>query len=129
MFEYTEARPGLDELSALLAAAGLNAPLSEPNRLEQMFSCGYVLVARQPDGGLAGVIRVLTDNSYNAFVADLAVAPQAQGRGVGSSLLRHATERHSGVKFVVHPADATRLFFEKNGFVSAPTAMVLPRRH
>ena len=74
-----------------------------------------------------GMIRVLTDFSFNAFIADLAVLPGWQRRGIGSRLVEAATADYPGVKFIVHPGHDCGPFWSSLGFELAPTCMAKPR--
>lgn len=125
---YADELPEAAEVAALFRAAGLNAPLDEPARMRRMLETSQRLMTARVDGRLAGLIRVLTDLSFNAFVADLAVHPDLRRRGIGGELLRRATEPHPGVKFVVHPGNHSGDFYREQGFVPAPECVALPRR-
>lgn len=124
---YTRDRPGGEETVALIRAAGLNGPTESPERMQRMLDeAQYVEAARSSDGRLVGFVRVLTDASYNAFVADLAVHPDHQGQGIGTRLMERALEADPQVKYILHaPADSAG-FYRRFGF--EPTAaMVRPR--
>lgn len=124
---YVQERPSAAEVAVLFDEAGLNGPLSDLPRLDRMIGeAQHVLTARVGDE-LAGLIRVLTDFSFNAFVADLAVRPSHQYQGIGSELVRRATLDWPGVKFVVHPGHDSAAFWLRRGFVPASTCLVRPR--
>lgn len=117
-----------EEAAQLFGLAGLNAPLSDPGRLKRMLDEAQdLVVARTEAGELVGLVRVLTDFSFNAFIADLAVLPAWQGRGLGSRLVEAVVSEHPGVKFVVHPGHDSAPFWSKLGFQPAPTCMAKPR--
>jgi len=117
-----------DEVAELFGAAGLNGPLDDPARLKRMLDEAQdLVVARAADGTLVGLVRALTDFSFNAFIADLAVRPDWQGRGVGSRLVDAVVADHPGVKFVVHPGHDSGAFWAKLGFQPAPTCVAKPR--
>ncbi|MFF3644206.1 GNAT family N-acetyltransferase [Streptomyces sp. NPDC002564] len=125
---YADELPDAAEVADLFRAAGLNGPLDDPDRMRRMLETSQHILTARVKGRLVGLIRVLTDLSFNAFVADLAVHPDQQRRGIGSDLLRRATEPHPGVKFVVHPGNHSGDFYRKQGFQSAPECVALPRR-
>jgi predicted N-acetyltransferase YhbS len=124
---YSQDRPGVDEVIRLFSASGLNAPIEDAARMERMLASSQMIIVARASGGLVGLIRVLTDFSFNAFVADLAVLPQWQRKGVGSELMRQATSSYPTVKFVVHPGGDSREFYLKLGFIPAEICVVLPR--
>lgn len=116
---YTEDRPSVGEIIDLFRAAGLNGPLDEPERVKRMVDEAQYLLSARLESRLVGLVRVLTDFSFNAFIADLAVLPEFQRRGIGSELLRRSTEPFPGVKFVVHPGHESAGFYRANGFSEA----------
>lgn len=126
---YIEERPSAREVINLFKAAELNGPLDDEERIEHMIKeAQYILTARV-DNQLVGLIRVLTDFSYNAFIADLAVLPEFQNKRIGSQLLNKATQPFEKVKFIIQPGHDSGEFYKKNGFESSPICMVLPRKY
>jgi predicted N-acetyltransferase YhbS len=116
------------EVADLFRSAGLNGPVEDLGRLKRMLDEAQELcLARTESGLLVGLIRVLTDFSYNAFIADLAVRPDWQRSGLGTQLVTAVIADHPGVKFVVHPGHASGPFWSKLGFEPAPTCMAKPR--
>jgi GNAT superfamily N-acetyltransferase len=113
------------ESGALLAPDQVNAayawvdwPQREAWRLEAIGRSCTWLSARDPDGSLVGVARVLDDGGLHATLWDLIVRPDRQRRGIGSALVRMALELCRDrriVALVSTPAAAP--FFERLGFV------------
>ena len=125
--DYSTRPPTATATIELFRAAELNGPLDDPQRMQRMLDEAQYLLAARCGERLVGLVRVLTDFAFNAFVADLAVLPEFQRRGIGSRLLREATEPFAGVKFVVHPGDSDSAgFYEKHGF-SDVGCMARPR--
>jgi GNAT superfamily N-acetyltransferase len=80
------------EFSRVLDESGLGAtrPLGDPARLQAMMKgAGLIVTARldRPDRRLVGVSRTITDFSWCAYLAELAVSRSAHGLGVGRGLL------------------------------------------
>ena len=120
-------KPSAAEVILLFRGAGLNGPLDEPERIAQMLAAAQQTITARVDGRLVGLIRVLTDFSFNAFVADLAVSPHFQQKGVGSELLARATASHDGVKYILQTHDSGD-FYVKRGFVPAEHCYVRMRK-
>ncbi|MBT0768573.1 GNAT family N-acetyltransferase [Kineosporia sp. J2-2] len=128
-FRVADEVPSAEETAELFGAAGLNGPLDDLPRLERMLSTAQqVITARAPGGQLVGLVRVLTDFGFNAFIADLAVRPGWQRRGLGTRLVSTAVRDQPGVKFVVQPGHDSGAFWRKLGFDPAPTCVVRGRR-
>jgi GNAT superfamily N-acetyltransferase len=51
-----------------------------------------IISATDPDGGLAGFIRAITDGVYRATIFDLIVRPDHRDAGIGAELIRRAHE-------------------------------------
>jgi ribosomal protein S18 acetylase RimI-like enzyme len=126
LIEYSARAPSALETIELFRAAGLNGPLDESERVQRMLDEAQFVLAARCGSQLIGLIRVLTDFAFNAFVADLAVLPAFQRRGIGSHLLRAATEPFPEVKFIVHPGHASDGFYTRSGFDDT-VCMVRPR--
>lgn len=122
-----EDKPPASEVIDLFRIAGLNGPLDEPERIAQMLAAAQHTITARVDGRLVGLIRVLTDFAFNAFVADLAVSPDFQQRGIGTQLLARATARSDGVKYILQTHDNGD-FYLKRGFVPAEHCYVRMRR-
>jgi N-acetylglutamate synthase-like GNAT family acetyltransferase len=119
-------KPSASEVILLFRSAGLNGPLDEPKRISQMLTAAQQTITARVDGRLVGLIRLLTDFSFNAFVADLAVSPDCQGKGVGTELLARATARNESVKYILQTHDSGD-FYLKRGFVPAENCYVRMR--
>ena len=120
-------KPAASEVIALFRAAGLNGPLDEPDRVAQMLLASQLVITARVDGQLVGLIRVLTDFAFNAFVADLAVSPAFQGKGIGTELLARATASNDGVKYILQTHEAAG-FYLKNDFTTADDCYVRMRK-
>jgi GNAT superfamily N-acetyltransferase len=82
-----------------------------------------VCCARDEDGALRGMGRLLGDGALHAFVTELIVATDARGNGLGTALLEAlvAESRRRGVPDVQLFAARGRLdFYLRNGFAARP---------
>lgn len=79
--------------------------------------------ARDPDGLLTGMGRLISDGVLHAFVTELIVREGSRGRGVGAQILgRLVSEaRARGVEDVrLFAASGRAAFYERNGFTGRP---------
>ena len=91
--------PDLDAESfqAVLVESGLapRRPAGDRARLDRMLRASDLIVTARLDGRLVGVARTLTDFAFCAYLSDLAVARDCQGRGIGRGLIEE-TRRAAG---------------------------------
>jgi GNAT superfamily N-acetyltransferase len=111
-----------DELSELYRVAPLG--VKPPDALaivfgNSMFSC-VVYAGDQ----LVGAGRAIADGLDCAYIADVAVHPDHQGRGLGSAIIRRLLGRAAGHKKVILYANpGTESFYVGLGFLPMATAM------
>jgi ribosomal protein S18 acetylase RimI-like enzyme len=114
-----------DELSNLYRIA----PLGEKSAADlkqvfgnSMFKC-FVF-----DGALVGVGRALADGKDCAYICDVAVHPDHQGRGLGQEIITRLKERAAGhKKIILYANPGTEPFYRKLGFARMRTAMAIFR--
>jgi GNAT superfamily N-acetyltransferase len=108
---------GPDEVNAAYAWA--EWPQREAWRLESVGRSSTWLAARDPDGSLVGVARILDDGGLHASLWDVIVRPDRRRRGIGTELVRAALDRCADRRLValVSTPDAVP-FFAAMGFVS-----------
>jgi GNAT superfamily N-acetyltransferase len=114
------------ETDAILRPDDINAayawaewPQREPWRLEAISSACTWLAARDPDGSMVGIARLLDDGGLHASLWDVIVRPERRRQGVGTALVRAALERASDRSLValVSTPDAVP-FFAAMGFLA-----------
>lgn len=82
---------GADEFIDVLVRSTLaeRRPVEDRGRIGEMLrNSDIVLTARAEGGLLVGISRAITDFSYCAYLSDLAVDSDYQGRGIGKELIR-----------------------------------------
>ncbi len=87
----------------------------------------YMVLCARDEGKAIGVMRLLWDGGYIAFLSDVIVDPKYQGQGIGAALVRGAIERIKKdmkpgykVKFNLMSAKGKEGFYEKFGFKERP---------
>lgn len=65
---------------------------------------------------LVGAVRVLSDTIFRSVIYDLLVAPEYQGKGIGSELVRRCLEHFPGSGWLVCTEGETPYFYKKLGF-------------
>ena len=125
-YDWTDDIDGVDwdELSTLYRVAPLGEKPAESLRMVFTHSMIRCIVRR--DDQLVAAGRALADGVDCAYVADLAVHPDDQGRGLGSALVRWILDRADGHKKVILYANpGTEPFYARFGFLPMNTAMAI----
>jgi len=72
-----------------------------------------------------GFGRAISDDAYQAAVYDMAVAPEYQGEGIGSSIMEHILNRLQHCNIILYSAVGKEPFYEKMGLRRMKTGMAL----
>ena len=115
-----------EEYMALRKKVGwMEFPLEEArNCVEYAY---MVLCARDENDKAIGVVRLLWDGGYVAFLSDVIVVPEYQGQGIGRTLVEAVIKRIKDdmkpgykVKLNLNSAKGKEPFYEKFGFQIRP---------
>ena len=86
-----------------------------------------VICVRNEDEKAVGVVRLLWDGGYVAFLSDVIVDPDYQGQGIGRTLVEAVMKRIKDdmkpgykVKLNLNAAKGKEAFYEKLGFKIRP---------
>ena len=113
-----------DELSSLYRLAPLGD--KPPDALATVFGNSMFACFAYGGTALAGAGRVLADGLDCAYIADVAVHPQHQGRGLGTEIIRRLVALSSGhKKIILYANPGTEDFYRKLGFLRMTTAMAI----
>ncbi len=124
----TSATVDPSELIDLLQGGGFKRPLSDLERVQLMLDNADVLIAAREDGKLVGCVRGLTDFTFYALVAELVVAPDHKGHGIGRELLsRFRQEVSERCNIVLVSSEEGDAFYEHLGWERVPRGWRLPR--
>ena len=98
--------------------------------IEQARACiekAYMIQCVRDDEKAIGVVRLLWDGGYIAFLSDVIVDPSYQGQGIGRKLVESCIERLKNdmkpgykVKLTLNSAKGKEPFYEKFGFRVRP---------
>ena len=114
----------LDELSELYRIAPLG--VKPPDVLATVFGNSMFVRFAFAGDTLVGAGRVLADGLDCAYVADVAVHPNHQGRGLGSEMIRRLVDAAGGhKKIILYANPGTEGFYTTLGFLPMNTAMAI----
>jgi GNAT superfamily N-acetyltransferase len=104
------------------------APLGDkpPAALATVFGNSMFRCFAYTGGMLAGAGRALADGLDCAYIADVAVHPGHQGRGLGTQIIRKLVElSHGHKKIILYANPGAEPFYRKLGFLHMNTAMAI----
>jgi GNAT superfamily N-acetyltransferase len=113
-----------DELSQLYRIA----PLGEkpPDALRTVFGNSMFRCFVYAGAVLVGAGRALADGVDCAYIADVAVHPDHQGRGLGKAIIRRLVAQAEGhKKIILYANPGTEPFYLELGFLPMTTAMAI----
>jgi GNAT superfamily N-acetyltransferase len=113
-----------DELSELYRIAPLG--VKPPDALRTVFGNSMFTSFASADGVLVAAGRTMADGLDCAYIADVAVHPDQQGRGLGRAMVRRLVERAAGHrKIILYANPGTEPFYAALGFLPMNTAMAV----
>jgi predicted N-acetyltransferase YhbS len=118
----------VDEITSVLRSStlGERRPIDDPDIVRDMVRHSNLLVTAREAGRLIAFSRSLTDFSYVAYLADLAVDKAYQRGGIGRALIAE-TRRHLGPRsmIVLRAAPAASDYYPAIGFEQVASAWIL----
>lgn len=120
MIRYDDIRKDLpnEKLFALFLSVGWASEDGAAAHLHHFHApfCGSSYVISAWDGEtLVGCARVLSDGAVRSVLYDLAVLPEYQGQGIGSTLLLRCMERYPMTEWMLETTLPCVSFYEKHG--------------
>jgi GNAT superfamily N-acetyltransferase len=105
---------------------GERRPVDRPDIFAGMLKNADLTITAWHGEQLVGISRSLTDFSYAAYLADLAVDEEFQGRGIGTQLIQETRSRlGKECMIVLLAAPKANDYYAKVGFEHNPRAWVL----
>ena len=105
---------------------GERRPVDRPDIFEGMLKNANLIVSAWHQEKLVGISRTLTDFTYVAYLADLAVDAKYQKQGIGKYLIEETRSRLGKECMVVLlAAPKANEYYPKLGFEHNPRAWVL----
>lgn len=85
--------PSAEQIIDVYQSSGINRPISDIERIKEMYSNSNLILTAWDKDKLIGVSRALTDFCYCCYLSDLAVRKEYQKSGVGKKLIQLTKER------------------------------------
>lgn len=125
-YAFSDDLTGLDwaELSELYRLAPLGD--KPPDRLAVVFGNSMFRCLVRAGGKLVGAGRALADGRDAAYLADIAVHPDHQGKGLGQAVVRDLLRQCQGHrKIILYVNPGAEPFYRRLGFLPMTTAMAV----
>jgi len=126
--EILETIPPMEAVARLYASAALRRPVRELDRMAEMFRLSNVVRSAWIDGNLVGLLRGWCDGSFDGFIADLAVHPDMQGRGIGKALLDSLEPLGAEIQWVLLSSPLALEYYQKLGWEETDRARLFARK-
>jgi predicted N-acetyltransferase YhbS len=108
-----------------ISTLGERRPIGNRELIRAMLDNADIIVTAWDDAKLVGLARTLTDYSYVAYLADLAVHIDYQKQGIGKSLVEKTRQQLEPTCFItLLAAPDANDYYAKIGFVHHPRAWV-----
>jgi aralkylamine N-acetyltransferase len=112
------------ELARLFELAPLGKK-RDPEKLELAFRNSLLKVFAFDGKKLVGAGRALSDGVWRAAIYDVAVLPEYQGKGIGSTIIRHLVDSANVEVIMLYAAPGKEDFYERFGFRKMTAAMAI----
>jgi len=120
--------PPVEKIVDLYQTSGINRPVIDFNRIEEMYKNSNLVVTAWDGKDLVGISRSLTDFSYCCYLSDLAVRNVFQRKGIGKKLI-DLTKNQIGPKcmLLLLSAPGAMNFYPKIGFKKVENGFIINR--
>ena len=127
-FVYTDTMTGKEYIQLRVSVNW--EPLTEGQAKRGLENTTFLVVARDGEKAI-GMGRVLFDFGYVAYIGDVIVSKEYQGKGIGISIVEaliskvlNASESNDKIMFILGAAKGKEGFYEKLGFKRRPNDYV-----
>lgn len=121
---YVEILPNIDDYWSLFATTGWNEKYHfTKEELQKAIANSWYAVSVYEDDMLIGFGRVLSDGVHHAFIVDMIVHPEFQGKGIGAGVLDMLVKKclENNIRDIqLFAAEDKYGFYEKYNFEKRP---------
>lgn len=120
--------PDVDEIITVYKSSGINRPVEDRGRIEQMYAQSNLVVTAWHNDSLVGISRSLTDHCYCCYLSDLAVRHEYQKHGIGKKLV-YLTKETVGDKTTLILVSSSHAinYYPKIGLTRIDSAFIIRR--
>ena len=99
----------------------------EPEVHKRAFEASHTTVFIYEESRLIGFGRAISDGEYQGAIYDVAVLPDAQGKGIGKTIIQTILDRLPNCNIVLYATPGMEGFYKKLGFGLMKTGMAIFR--
>ena len=111
------------EVSETLKRVGMTH--GDPGMHRKAFENSHTTVFVYRGGQMIGFGRAISDGVYQAAIYDVAVVPEFQKKGVGTTIIRHILDRLSHCNVILYASPGKEGFYKTLGMRKMKTGMAL----
>jgi GNAT superfamily N-acetyltransferase len=97
----------------------------EPEVHKRAFEASHTTVFIYEDSQLIGFGRVISDGEYQGAIYDVAVLPEAQGKGIGKVIMQTILDRLTNCNLILYATPGMEGFYKNLGFRLMRTGMAV----
>ena len=97
----------------------------EPEIHKRAFEASHTTVFIYKGSRLIGFGRAISDGEYQGAMYDVAVLPEAQGKGVGKIIMKTILDRLPTCNIILYATPGMEGFYKKHGFGAMKTGMAV----
>jgi GNAT superfamily N-acetyltransferase len=97
----------------------------EPEVHKRAFEASHTTVFIYEDSQLIGFGRAISDGEYQGAIYDVAVLPEAQGKGVGKVIIQTILDRLPNCNIILYATPGKEGFYKRLGFGLMKTGMAV----
>ena len=97
----------------------------EPEVHKRAFEVSHTTVFIYEESKLIGFGRAISDSEYQGAIYDVAVLPEAQGKGIGKVIIQAILDRLPNCNIILYATPGTEGFYKKLGFGVMKTGMAV----
>lgn len=110
-------------VSETLKSVGMS--YDEPGIHQKAFENSYVSVFVYLHNRLIGFGRAISDGVYQAAIYDVAVLPECQNEGIGTTIVKNILDRLSHCNVILYASPGKEAFYRTMGLRKMKTGMAL----
>ncbi len=123
--DVTQDCAGVDWKTVSETLKDVGMAYDEPDVHRRAFEASHTTVFVYHADRLIGFGRAISDGVYQAAIYDCAVLPEFQGKGIGTTIMKHILPRISHCNVILYASPGREGFYQAHGFRKMKTGMAI----